>query len=735
MTPVMPEFAPLIKDLAIMLSLAGIVTILFQRIHQPVVLGYLIAGIILGPHTPPYAFITDVSNVHILSELGVIFLMFYLGLEFSFKKLTRVGLSAVLIGLFEVVLMLIIGFAAGRLVNFSYYDSLFLGSALAISSTTIIIKALEELKLKTKRFADLIIGVLIVEDLLAILLIAALSTVVVTKNVVSMDMMVATFKLVLVVGGWFLAGYFIVPPLFRRISMYISHETLTIISVALCLLLVWFAASLHYSPALGAFIMGSILAETSLIHRIEKSIRPIRDIFAAVFFITVGMQIDPQQIMMQWQLALFISIVTIIAKSITTFSAAYLTGQSLNTSVRVGLSMAQIGEFSFIIVTLGLTLKVTSNTLYPLIVAVASITTFTTPYLIRFSGVLVKWLDDHLSMNTKSILAAYTAWVYRFQLVSVENNILRRVFIRILINAFLIAVIFSIVHFVVQKSIHFVPVNSWLGNGLFLFIAILLSLPFIWGMLFSHGAIRQRYPILVILIWLLTLAEITFFSIIYFKPWIALFIYLLIAIMLLIILYHQFEMSYQWLERRLISNITNVKTDILHPKYNELAPWDTHLVEIEVGDKSPFVGHALRDFHIRENFGIFIVAIAHDSMIIPAPRGEDKIAAHDKLIVLGNDEQIEKFKKQAELHTHKREIINILDHFALKPYYLAADNYLIGKTIRSSKIRETIGGLIVGLERNNERILNPALETVLQAGDLLLIVGEIDKFYLLEIKK
>ena len=722
----MQEFAPLIRDLAIMLSLAGFVTILFQRIRQPVVLGYLIAGMILGPHTPPSPLIKDMSNLHTLSELGVIFLMFYLGLEFSFKKLTRVGLSAMLIGMVEVILMLVIGYLTGLALGFSHYSSIFLGAALAISSTTIIVKAIDELKLKTKHFAELIVGVLIVEDLLAILLLATLSTIGVTENLISWEMLYAAGKLVVVIGSWFFAGYFLVPPLFKRIANYISSETLTILSVALCLLLVWFAASLNYSVALGAFIMGSILAETTLINRIEKSIRPIRDIFAAVFFITVGMQIDPTVIIQHLYLVLVLSAVTIVGKALTTFLGAFFSGQSVNTSVRVGFSMAQIGEFSFIIVALGLSLNVIDTTVYPLVVAVSSITTFTTPYMIRLSGTLVDWLDDHLPKNVKFLLSSYSAWVYRLTLVAPENHIIRNVILRLLINGFVVAIIFSIVYFLVPTAMSMFPENHYLGNGMFLLLALTLALPFIWGMLFSYRSIKDNYPVFVVSIWLFTLIEVSILSIVYFKSWIALGIFIALAVFLFLMLFKQLEKSYQWFERRLISNMT-IKSNASHPKYSELGPWDTHLVEIEVGDKSKFVDKTLMDLHIRQKYGLNIVAIAHGARIVMAPRGEEKLYAHDKLIVLGNDTQIDIFKKHAEPHTNKREIINILDHFALRSYLLEKNDPLIGKSIRTTKLREKIGGLIVGLERNGQRILNPDLEMKLQYKDILLLVGEADK--------
>jgi len=392
----MHSLPPLIHDLAVMLVVAGIVTLLFQRIRQPIVLGYLIAGIIVGPYTPPHAFVTDIPNIKILSELGVIFLMFSLGLDFSFKKLSHVGFSATITGFFEVVLMTLLGFAVGQLIGWSFYDSLFLGAAIAISSTTIIIKAIEELGLMRKRFAELIFGVLIVEDLLAVILIAGLSTVVLTQNVLSLEMLQATGKLILVVTSWFIFGGYLIPKLLRKIMRYANEETITIVSIGLCLFLVSVAAHFQYSPALGAFIMGSILAETPLIDRIHNLIKPIRDIFAAVFFISIGMLMDPMVIIQNWPIVLLISVVTIVGKLVTTSCGTLISGQSLKTSLRIGFGMAQVGEFSFIIIGLGMSLNVVSNSLYPIIVAIAVITAFTTPYLIRFSLYITQHLKKPL---------------------------------------------------------------------------------------------------------------------------------------------------------------------------------------------------------------------------------------------------------------------------------------------------------------------------------------------------
>ncbi|RDI44577.1 cation:proton antiporter domain-containing protein [Aquicella lusitana] len=734
----MQEVAPLIYDLAVMLGVAGIVVLLFQRIHQPVVLGYLVAGMIIGPYTPPYAFINDVPNIQLLSELGVIFLMFSLGLEFSFHKLKRVGFSASMVGLIEVVLMFVIGYIAGKILGWPHYDCLFLGAALSISSTTIIIKAIDELKLKTKRFAELIFGVLIVEDLLAILLLVALSTVVITKNIFSFNMVIAAIKLIIVVGGWFLIGYFLVPPLFRRIANYISQETLTIISVALCLFLVCVAAYFHYSTALGAFIMGSILAETVLIRRIEELIWPIRDIFAAVFFISVGMLIDTRVIVDQWQAVLLITCVTILGKILTTSVGALLTGQSLNTSLRAGFSMAQIGEFSFIIVALGVALQVTGNALYPIVVAVSGITTFTTPYLIRFSSHISDSIEKRLPERTKYFLDGYSAWVYRTLIVTQEKSLFGKTTTRLIINGMIVAIIFTFIDQVVfPRFIQFVP-NLWLSNIICLLIALAIASPFIWGMLFSFRAAnipsyaKTYLNPAVFIIWFITLSELAILSIVFFHTWLTIVLFVCIATVFFLVSYKQLERSYHWFEKQLVNNIG--KENASNLKYEELAPWDTHLVEIEVGELSPFAGKSVGECHIRHTYGINIVAICHGLQVIPAPRGEEKIQPGDKLIVLGNDEQIDLFKQQAEMKAKVKEPASLLANFTLQAFLLDKKHALVGQSIRASHIRESVNGIVVGLERDNIRILNPDPETILKADDLLLVVGEANKIKRLDFR-
>lgn len=715
----MHELAPLIKDLAVILGVASLVTLLFQKIKQPVVLGYLIAGMIVGPYLLPRTLISDVPNTQTLSELGVIFLMFSLGLDFSFHKLKRVGFSASATGFIEVILMLGIGLAVGLAIGWPLNDCLFLGAALAISSTTIIIKALEELNLKHKLFAELIFGILVVEDLLAILLLVGLSTVVITHNIFSMDMVWATFKLILVVGGWFLVGYFLVPTLLHRIMRYVGEETLTIVSVALCLFLVCLAAYFHYSTALGAFIMGSILAETTLVHRIEQLIRPIRNIFAAVFFVSVGMLIDPKVIVSNLPLVLLLAGVTIAGKLLTTGIGAFLTGQSLNTSLRIGFSMAQVGEFSFIIIGLGMALNAISHALYPIIVAVSAITTFTTPYFIRIGGYVGRRLEKRLPARIKYILEGYTAWVYRASASSREKPSYRQALIRLIINGIIVAIIFTLTEHLILPEIDIVFSGIELSRAVSWAIAVVLASPFIWGML---TAFRASF----LLSYFITIAEIIVLSVTYFHVWLVAVLLIVVAVIFFKLLYKQLEKSYLWFEGRLVKNLQ--KNSLRHMHYEELAPWDNHLIEIHVSANSPLVGKTLHQLQLREEYKINVVAIYRGATALFAPRGEDAISALDKLIVLGNDQHIEAFRKQAEKNVPSElEEVDLLANFALKAILLDDGHSVIGKTIRDSNLREKVHGLVVGLERHNERILNPPATTVLENGDLLLIVGEVER--------
>lgn len=372
-----------IQDLAVVMMTAGFVTILFRTLNQPVVLGYIVAGVIIGPHTPPFTFITHEDTIRILAEVGVVFLMFSLGLHFDFKKLREVGRTAAMAGVFEITAMLVLGFAVGRIFGWQTIDCLFLGAMLAISSTTIIVKTLHELGLSTQRFAELIFGILIVEDILAVAVMALLSAIALTHHITAVETVITVGRLALFLALTVGLGLFFIPPIFRFVASHQNNEATLIVTLGLCFSSAMLAMKLGYSSALGAFLMGAILADAKDVPDVPRLIAPLKDMFSAIFFVTVGMMLDPR-IIGEYALPIgILSLVVIVGKIATCSLGTRLAGNDWPTSVKVGMGMAQIGEFSFIIAALGLTLKVTSPFLYPIAVTVSVVTIILTPYLIR----------------------------------------------------------------------------------------------------------------------------------------------------------------------------------------------------------------------------------------------------------------------------------------------------------------------------------------------------------------
>ena len=722
----MHNLPPLIIDLAVILGVAGIVTLLFQKIRQPIVLGYLISGIIIGPYTPPHTLVSDIPNIKILSELGIIFLMFFLGLDFSFRKLARVGLSAGLTGLIEVVLMILIGFGTGKLLHWSFYDCLFLGAALAISSTTIIIKAVDELGLLKTRFAELMFGVLVVEDLIAILLLVVLTTFVTTHNIILTDVLASMLQLILVVGGWFILGYFLIPTLLQKIMQYANNESMTVFSLGLCLFLVCIAAYFNYSIALGAFIMGSILAETPLVSHIERLIQPIKDMFAALFFVSVGMLVNPELIIKQWPAVISLTLITIFGKLIVTSLGAFLTGQSINTALRVGFGMAQVGEFSFIIAGLGIALNVTSSALYPIIVAVSCLTTFTTPYLIRLSGVMVEALDGYLPSRVKYFLDAYAASWYRASSDTLEQALIKKAILRFMINGIVLAIIFTLIYQWVLPKALLLLTHAMIAKTLCWLMALVLASPFLWGMLITFNSNRASLPKQTLglhsfrlIIVLLTLVELLVLSLAYFQTWLMFLLLLGLMLGVFIFFYQTIEKTYHWFEGRFLKNIECNKQS----KMENVAFWDLHPVELTVGKGAELAGKTLAEVEIRQRFGINIVAIFRHFDVILTPNGNEQLLPYDQLVVLGNDAQIEAFRQKIEPKRKPPASDNMIKNFALKTLLLHPHHALIGKTIRMARALQEIQGLVVGIERNGMRILNPDSTTILEAQDLLFIYG------------
>lgn len=474
-----------IQDLAIIMLVAGFVTLLFHRLKQPVVLGYLLAGVIIGPHTPPFALIHDEHTIHVLAELGVVFLLFSLGLEFSIKKLAQVGMPALIAGVTEIIVMIWLGYYIGAFFGWSTMDSLFLGAMLAISSTTIIIKALEGLNLKKEPFAKLIFGILIIEDILAIAILVLL-TGIATSGTVSTAAVFSTLgELTLFIVVSLVVGILTVPRLLNYIDSFKSQEMLLVSVLGLlfgfCLLVI----KLNYSMALGAFLIGAIIAESRQVKKIEHLIEPVRDMFSAIFFVAIGLLFNPSVLIDYALPIVIITLAVVVGKVISCSTGAFLAGQDAKTSVKVGMGLAQIGEFSFIIASLGVALKVTSEFLYPIAVAVAAITTLLTPYLIRYSDASSSQLALLLPNKMKQVGSAYTLWLQSIQPQGdnvIIARMIRRIIIHALVNfALVIAIFLMSAYFanVLEKYIPEVLRHEGLEKAVIWSGALLVSLPFL----------------------------------------------------------------------------------------------------------------------------------------------------------------------------------------------------------------------------------------------------------------
>lgn len=709
----------LIEDLAVVLCVAGLVTILFQKIKQPIVLGYLIAGIIIGPYTPPFSFIDDEVEIRLLAELGVIFLMFSLGLEFTFGKLSRLGLPALIIALFEVVAMLLIGFFTGEMLGWSIYNSLLLGAALSISSTTIIIKALEDLKLKKFSFADLMIGVLLIEDILAILLLVFISTTNINNPIFSYQLLFSSLKLLLVISSWFLIGYFIIPYMMRKIQHYINHETLTIISVGLCLFLSSLAIYYNYSAALGAFIMGAILAETPLVQKIETLTLPIRDIFGAVFFVSVGMLIDPKVLVNYWHWILLLSATTIIGKILTSGFGSLLAGQSLADSIRIGFSMAQIGEFSFIIIGIGSTMKTMDSSIYPIIVAISAITTFTTPYLMKFGMKVSDKIEISTPLGWRNKLRMYRDWFNR-PIVEKANKKIEIHIIRFVINSIIIAIIAVVCADVIIPRLLPSVNKTWIYQLLIWLTMFLIFSPFIWAMLFAYQPIKSKR--ITLFAWLGMLTELCLIVYFYFKFPLLIIPIAIILILCFLLFYKTIKKVYVVLENNLIYNLTR-KYEIDPTILQQLAPWDNELVKIKVSNLFPFIGQSLEESKLRPSFGINIVAIKRGFKTIWIPNAKERILPEDELVILGEKEQVDNFSEFAHRVGNEEKSIE-QPELLIQSMQIHEQHILINRPIFDPIVKQQINGLIVGLDRGGQHILNPEPSTILQDGDILLFISK-----------
>lgn len=654
-----------LQDLAVVLIVAGLITVVFHRFKQPVVLGYIIAGVIIGPHTPPFQLIHDQEAIKTLAELGVILLMFGLGLEFSLRKLKQVGAPAFIAAFLEIMLMAWLGYEIGRAFGWSTMDSIFLGAILSISSTTIIIKTLGELGKTKERFAQLIFGILIIEDILGIAMIALLSGIAMTGTLSVGDVGLTLGKLSIFLVAVLVVGLIAVPRLIAYVARFKSNEMLLITVLGLCFGVSLLAVKLGYSVALGAFVIGAIIAEAREIHRIEALVEPVRDMFSAIFFVAIGLLIDPRVLVDYWLPILVITLAVVFGKVATCSFGAFLGGNDNRTSLRVGMGLAQIGEFSFIIASLGLSLNVTSKFLYPIAVAVSAITTLLTPYLIKSSDRMVSWFDRVAPRPIVNYLELYTNWVGQLANQREQNmaaKLVRRWIWQMALNAALIAAVFIAAVFVGQRPPGWLLQLGRSDEGLKAVLwlsAVILSLPLFiatfrklqaLGLLVaetkvSQAAAGERT----------TAIRAVVAQVIPIAGTVALGLFVLVL------------------------------SSALLPTFN--------LFMVLVGIAAVIAWLLWRSFI--KVYSKAQVALQETLAQAPAPRHDPTAAALPPLL------------REANLETMK----------------VAAGSLGAGKLIRELALRTQTGASIVGIQRNGARIINPGPDEELQAGDEILLLG------------
>jgi CPA2 family monovalent cation:H+ antiporter-2 len=729
----------LIFDLALILGAAAVVTLLFKKLKQPLVLGYIIAGFLVGPNFNLFPTITETENIRTWADIGVIFLLFGLGLEFSFKKLIKVGGTALITAIIEVTATIIVGFFIGKMLGWETMDCLFLGGILGIASTTIIIRAFDELGVKSRKFTGVVLGVLVIEDLVAVVLMVLLSTVAVSRSFQGGEMIGSILKLGFFLVLWFLSGIFFIPTFLKYTKKLMNNETMLIVSLALCFGMVLLATAAGFSSALGAFIMGSILAETLQGQRIEHLLTPVKDLFGAIFFVSVGMLIDPQTLMQYTWPIIAGTLVLLIGKPFFVTIGAVISGQPLKTSLQAGMTLSQIGEFSFIIATLGVSLNVTSSFLYPIAVAISVVTSFTTPYMIRLADPLYKVLEKILPEKMKDRMDRYSTGAQSITAISDFKIVVRSQLLNTITNAVIIIAVTFL-------SLRYLPgifsKNNWGGMGI-VFVILIITAPFLWALSIrrtkreAHSNVwaqkKYRGPLIMIEIVRIALGIffVAFICDQLFSPKTAIAIAAAI-IFIFIVFSKSLKKYYSKIEDRFLSNFyekERLEEEAAAPK--ELAPWDAHISYFTAEEDAVMNGKTLEELQLRERFGVNIAMIERGSKIIMAPGKYAAIFPGDKLAAIGTDEQLKAFRtyvNELDVRDNKKQK---RQEAGLKQLYIRKESPLIGQTIRSSFLRERAKGIIVGIERNGERILNPESTTTFEENDIIWIVGNIRRLAVL----
>lgn len=730
----------LISDLALILISAGIVTLIFKRLKQPLVLGYIVAGFLAGPHMAYTPSVTDMSSIHTWADIGVIFLMFTLGLEFSFKKIVKMGIGPVIAACSVMFCMMSVGSTVGHFFGWGSMNSMFLGGMLAMSSTTIIYKALEDLGLRQKKFAGEVLSVLILEDILGILLMVVLSAVAVSRQFEGAELVGSLFKLGFFLILWFVVGLYLIPIFLRKAHRWMNRETLLIVSIGLCFLLVVFAEKVGYSSAFGAFMMGSILAETVEAEQIERVVSPVKDLFGAIFFVSVGMLVDPAVLVAYWLPIVVICVAIIVGQAVFGTVSFLISGQPLRIALQCGFSLAQIGEFAFILASLGISLGVTSDFLYPVVVAVSIITTFFTPYMIRASQPVCAFIERvvppavlHRLANRGSHHSSQTGnhpHVWKRLLTALATQV----------GAYLtLSIAVILISFSVLLPLCRGTFGHWPGNITCGLLTLLVASPFLRAIVMrkNHSEewkeLRRRSRLNHVALWFTfavryaIAAAAVYYILNFLSPfWWVWHVAVSLLLVGLIIASRQVKWVSIKLERTFLQNLRSrevlAQADNAEPGYaGRLTSRNIHIAEFEVPEDSTWAGKRLSELDISHRCGVMIAAIIRGSRRLNIPDGNTMLFPSDRIEAIGSDESLQQFQERLGAAHHAYP--QVANKLQLRRVIIREDSPFVGLDLRNSGIRSHYHCMVVGFEDSAGNIIPAQADRFIVRNDALWIVG------------
>lgn len=739
----MEQVPALIQDLALILLVAAVVSLLFKWLKQPVVLGYIVAGFICSSHFGYTPSVRDTGSIELWAQIGVIILLFTLGLEFSFKKILKMGMAPVIAALTIIFCMMFLGTAVGHLFGWGRMDCIYLGGMLAMSSTTIIYKAFQDLGILQKKFAGMVLSVLILEDILAIVLMVMLSTLAVSHNIEGEELAAGLLRLGFFLVLWFVVGLYFIPIILRKSRRFLNDETLLILALALCFMMAVMAVDSGFSAAFGAFVVGSILAETVEAERIEKLVAPVKDWFGAIFFVSVGMLVDPV-VLVEYAWPIVALVLTIIVGQALFGTLGFVfAGQPLKEAMKCGFSMSQIGEFAFIIASLGMSLGVTSRYLYPIVVAVSVITTFTTPYMLKAATPAYDYLCRVLPRGWVAWLEHYTPGT---SAVMVGHSGNWRKLITAMVKQIAVFTILSVA--VIALSFRFLlpfvrdVLPHWWANAVCGVVTLLCIAPFLRGImargrrssLFIALWKESRYNRLPLVFTLVVRAVVVCMLVFYIIRFLVPFadpVLLLFALLVVggIMLSRPLRLNSMRMEKVFMENLRSREVQAqregkMPPGYAErLLSRDLHIADFDIPEESIWGGRQLGDLKFGQRFDVHVVSIARGTHRINIPNGNDRIYPRDRVQVIGTDEQIGRFS-EALGQTVVLDTEQADREMQLRQFQITEDMEFAGEKLKNSGIRDRYHCMIVGFEASGGMLEKPAPDRVFHPGDIVWVVGE-----------